>query len=139
LGIVPLFLPSIIGGWILFSFSIPNLLVVLPLWLKLIIITLILITFVITFQLIQHLSPRILRLSGIHQMWFLPNLLRTLSTKLGLRAAKSSIKVQESSWVLFIIRDWIISKPVNNYSASLYNTRLISALLVIIIVILIQF
>lgn len=139
LGIVPLFLPSIIGGWILFSFSIPNLLVVLPLWLKLIIITLILITFVITFQLIQHLSPRILRLSGIHQMWFLPNLLRTLSTKLGLRAAKSSMKVQESSWVLFIIRDWIISKPVNNYSASLYNTRLISALLVIIIVILIQF
>lgn len=127
IGIIILFFPSIIGGQILRFFSISSTTIYFPLWIK------VLIFFFIIFFSFYFLSikftnfkPASLLTKGINQIWFLPNFIRPIFTKIFINNSKIIIKFIDASWTPLIFFKWLNYVYIYSfYFNSIINTKLI--------------
>jgi len=127
-GILPLTIFSIIGGWILFRFFSPILLVILPIWMKLITLRGVLIAAIFFFLFPDLIFPKNIFLSGLHQIWFLPLIISPVVTVKGLNSAKFIFINQEVSWLTWLIGNIVFSKKNNFYLSSFFNLKVIISL-----------
>lgn len=127
LGPIYLTMFSILGGWILFRFSNPLLIVELPMWIKILVLRGVVLTCLFFFRVPISTSPSSSVLSGLHQMWFLPLIIRPGRVNLGLNLSKTLSKVQEAAWLTWGVGGFVVKREASFYSSlSLYSKALTS-------------
>ena len=135
-GIVLLFPFSIIGGIFLSChiFS-SNRLILLPLWSKSFILTLVTVAFLYSYFLsgLSDYKSSTIRSFFLRSIWFSPLLFRVGANRLGLPFAKHSIKVTERSWLEIILFYYYTSKLKNvNFLSNHYlKTYRMSAIFIV--------
>lgn len=131
-GILALFLPAVGGGLFLSCWNQFRPLVEMPLWLKLLILSRVLISASLVKSLNLKRTPKSFFKSGVHQIWFLPCIFSPTPTNFFLGYRKRIIKFQELTWRLWAAGGWAQPNGGILYFSSLINRKLISAILMII-------
>jgi len=134
-GIIILFFPATIGGLLLRSWRQTPILVELPLWLKISVLLGVFSTAVLIKVINPNTIPKSFLKSGFHQIWFLPLIIRPTSSKVFLYQSKDLLKFQEFTWSLWIVGGWAKLNIRRGYISSLFNSKLLSSLFVIIFLI----
>ena len=115
-GIRILIIPSIMGGWWLRGIIARNYIIFFPLWKKMIILVIILITGLVIICSGARISPNNLLMRAFHMIWFLPKFISPWLTQKRIGFTKNFYKARDISWTNFSTRGWIsIQKNRFNY------------------------
>jgi hypothetical protein len=99
-GIRILLIPSIIGGWWLSGLMPSNYIIFLPMWKKLFILMIILITGLIFITIRPKASPSNTFMRAVIIIWFMPKFIRPWLNQKGITYTKNRFKTREVSWSL---------------------------------------
>ena len=128
-----LLFPSIIGGYWLKGFAGESLVVSLPLWIKLMILVLVLLSVVLCLcQPASFIFKHSLS-SFFNQMWFLPWTFSICLTNISTTYRKNVIKVCDKSWLGWVLIQWILNLRSANYAVRISSSILIRRYLLIIL------
>lgn len=136
-GILTLFIPAVTGGIVLSCWSQPSSLVELPFWIKVSVIIGVVLTALLAILRGVKYLPRNYFISGIHQIWFIPNLASPFLSLIILSNAKKIKKIQEDTWVLWGAGGWINIIILPENIRALLNAKLLNSILIVGILILI--
>lgn len=132
-GAFVLYFPAVAGGILIRCWNQFNPFVETPLWLKMSILVRILITAVLTKTRGVQFSPFNFLLSGLHQIWFLPNLVSPISSHTALIRARRINKFQEKTWLLWRAGGFVKVENFLGIFSALINVQLITSILIMII------
>ena len=124
-----------IGCLLLRSWRQTPILVELPLWIKISVLLGVFSTAVLIKVINPNTIPKSFLKSGFHQIWFLPLIIRPISSKVFLYQSKGLLKFQEFTWSLWIVGGWAKLNLRRGYISSLFNSKLLNSLFVIIFLI----
>jgi len=136
-GILTLFIPAVTGGIVLSCWSQSSSLVELPFWIKVSVIIGVVLTALLAILRGVKYLPRNYFISGIHQIWFIPNLASPFLSLIILSNAKKIKKIQEDTWVLWGAGGWINIIILPENIGALLNAKLLNSILIVGILILI--
>ena len=129
-----LLIPSILGGYWLSGFLDTRLIISTPLWLKLAITTLVLMSGAACFLQPISFITKFSTSSFFNQMWFLPWTFSVYTTKSCRSYGKLLLKVCDKSWLGWILLEWLVSYNSLSYMSKIASSILIAGYMLILVI-----
>lgn len=129
-----LLIPSILGGYWLSGFLDTRLIISTPLWLKLAITTLVLMSGAACFLQPISFMTKFSTSSFFNQMWFLPWTFSVYTTKSCRSYGKLLLKVCDKSWLGWILLEWLVSYNSLSYMSKIASSILIAGYMLILVI-----
>nr|YP_010406808.1 NADH dehydrogenase subunit 5 [Labidocera rotunda]URC16609.1 NADH dehydrogenase subunit 5 [Labidocera rotunda] len=134
-GMSVLIIPSIMGGWWLSGLMPSNYLILLPLWKKMWILMMILITGLVMIIYSPAISPSSMIIRAFHMMWFLPKFISPYLTFKSMKFTKNYYKTSDVSWISMTTWGWLYNYKVNfNYNSSSLRMGVMMSLINILLI-----
>ena len=129
-----LLIPSILGGYWLSGFLDTRLIISTPLWLKLAITTLVLMSGAACFLQPISFMTKFSASSFFNQMWFLPWTFSVYTTKSCRSYGKLLLKVCDKSWLGWILLEWLVNYNSLSYIPKITSSILIAGYMLILVI-----
>lgn len=129
-----LLIPSILGGYWLSGFLDTRLIISTPLWLKLAITTLVLMSGAACFLQPISFMTKFSTSSFFNQMWFLPWTFSVYTTKSCRSYGKLLLKVCDKSWLGWILLEWLVNYNSLSYMSKIASSILIAGYMLILVI-----
>lgn len=129
-----LLIPSILGGYWLSGFLDTRLIISTPLWLKLAITTLVLMSGAACFLQPISFMTKFSTSSFFNQMWFLPWTFSVYTTKSCRSYGKLLLKVCDKSWLGWILLEWLVNYNSLSYMSKITSSILIAGYMLILVI-----
>ena len=129
-----LLIPSILGGYWLSGFLDTRLIISTPLWLKLAITTLVLMSGAACFLQPISFMTKFSASSFFNQMWFLPWTFSVYTTKSCRSYGKLLLKVCDKSWLGWILLEWLVNYNSLGYISKIASSILIAGYILILVI-----
>ena len=129
-----LLIPSILGGYWLSGFLDTRLIISTPLWLKLAITTLVLMSGAACFLQPISFITKFSTSSFFNQMWFLPWTFSVYTTKSCRSYGKLLLKVCDKSWLGWILLEWLVNYNSLSYMSKIASSILIAGYMLILVI-----
>jgi len=129
-----LLIPSILGGYWLSGFLDTRLIISTPLWLKLAITTLVLMSGAACFLQPISFMTKFSTSSFFNQMWFLPWTFSVYTTKSCRSYGKLLLKVCDKSWLGWILLEWLVNYNSLGYISKIASSILIAGYILILVI-----
>ena len=129
-----LLIPSILGGYWLSGFLDTRLIISTPLWLKLAITTLVLMSGAACFLQPISFMTKFSASSFFNQMWFLPWTFSVYTTKSCRSYGKLLLKVCDKSWLGWILLEWLVNYNSLGYMSKIASSILIAGYMLILVI-----
>jgi len=129
-----LLIPSILGGYWLSGFLDTRLIISTPLWLKLAITTLVLMSGAACFLQPISFMTKFSASSFFNQMWFLPWTFSVYTTKSCRSYGKLLLKVCDKSWLGWILLEWLVNYNSLSYMSKITSSILIAGYMLILVI-----